>query len=1345
MDNAIKGDTARAAVDCLGGYAYQIYASALAWATLAEDEVLHLEVAEDFAISTSDALEAVQVKRTEASVTSNSAGIISALEAFASITEDNPNRTVSLRYLTTSEIGREKKREDRVGEEPFLVAWANLRNNGDLSPLRKRLMAIELSPAAKRFYAQLSDEDFRPRVLRRLSFDCGEAEFVGLKAKLEEALIELGSRRQALSQDSLRVRSAIIERVLLTASEKGGRELKRPELFRIFDEQVSTSVPLSLVRSLLAAKAVGAGESNASTLGAIRPVIENLIGAPSFEGEAPRKSLRATLSQKYKKGVLWLHAGTGYGKTHLAQRIIDSEGSDCGVLRLRDKTTQQIAADLERARSELLFSDYAAILIDDIDHYETALVSQPLSLLIGHCISRNQSIIFTSHVKPSETLLTALNLPSDSCVEVERLTEDDIHHMVEGAPEHVEVWQKYVHFGSSQGHPQLAHALVNGLKRRGWPQEDLANMSALLGSDESINATKEETRRRLILEMPDNLRTLAYRLALISSSFDRKVAKALAGVPPPLKNPGELLDSLTGPWVERLGDDEFQLSPLLQGIGSSQLSTEELQEAHWAIASALVEGGTLNPRKLDQLILSGLAGRASGALVAFVFATMSAEASDLSLLASNCVSLAFFHTDRLIYPEEPRISVQLRIIQALFLCAEGKKEQFRKAWQACEREIDALGDHEDVSVLKLALGGKLLLLPQFAEVWPNFPRVVVDTISTAKLHGVETALAVSAAEESANDASDNLSVGAGLLAWQMSHLQSLISLEEAVESLSKLNEEERAAVVPEMDAIVFDPEHIAKSVWVRLKESNVYDSETCSKDFLRLAEKFHSLGEREFALGCFSTAAVIQSEELGNHDLALGILNQAEDVLGKDYLISRGKAGIHFTKGEHKQQIEAIEPLASNSAGRGSIENAYLFRELAIAHGNLGEWDSSIECFGKAEEHALKSQIEALELMAIGLHADLAVALWKGGRQLDALRSISEALARVNHVDPLKGFKQRALHRLVRFAGFWMYADCKGLDQSNPDIEAQMVIGCCSNPNPHQALDEHPEGSTRMIAYLLAQVEIETGIDAGILTGEIAHYSDDEAILPLECTLAYEAFRAAVIAAKPGKVAHLGPKCVDALASISAERKAQEAGDINGVADFSNGKPPRAMGEAWWSHRGDPIHCVAIFMLNAIASGQPEKIDEYMVAASEEDRQLLTSEEGECLRDGLSRALDPTQSTFGSIGALRRSVEGGDRPVLPSLFIATLRIVDIAKYLSELGSFVEFAAKWAFDIWRDAIREERFRFRTPLLAENDLYLALSYPKRDLAGLAGIVLAVAPYMENGISAEYVERLRAIRES
>jgi hypothetical protein len=146
-----KGDPAGQAIASLRGYAYQLIASGVAWLKLADDEELYLEVAQDYATAARAALDAVQVKDTQSNVTINSAGIRQAIDDFVDLAARNPGRRVTLRFLSTSEIGKEQKVEDRVGAEPTLKYWAPAAEGAGVPPLRTILTKLELDPRTRAF------------------------------------------------------------------------------------------------------------------------------------------------------------------------------------------------------------------------------------------------------------------------------------------------------------------------------------------------------------------------------------------------------------------------------------------------------------------------------------------------------------------------------------------------------------------------------------------------------------------------------------------------------------------------------------------------------------------------------------------------------------------------------------------------------------------------------------------------------------------------------------------------------------------------------------------------------------------------------------------------------------------------------------------------------------------------------------------------------------------------------------------------------------------------------------------------------------------------------------------
>lgn len=138
--DAPVGDATRQAVASLRGYAYQLYTSSLAWLSLDAGALLHLEVAEDYAVTTRQALTGTQVKDTAGSgtITLQSEDVRTAIDAFADLVSKNPNRKVSLRFLTTSQIGLERKIVHRVGGAPALAYWRRAAAGANIAPLDRK-------------------------------------------------------------------------------------------------------------------------------------------------------------------------------------------------------------------------------------------------------------------------------------------------------------------------------------------------------------------------------------------------------------------------------------------------------------------------------------------------------------------------------------------------------------------------------------------------------------------------------------------------------------------------------------------------------------------------------------------------------------------------------------------------------------------------------------------------------------------------------------------------------------------------------------------------------------------------------------------------------------------------------------------------------------------------------------------------------------------------------------------------------------------------------------------------------------------------------------------------------
>lgn len=124
-----ESEVARQASDALEGYIYQLHQTVKAWLTLDPDELLHIEFAEDIAVSDDGDLKLTQVKRTAARTTLRSEGVAKLIAAVWKFQAENPSRRVSGALLTTSVIGKEK-RMSFPGKVPGLVIGVRRRAKG---------------------------------------------------------------------------------------------------------------------------------------------------------------------------------------------------------------------------------------------------------------------------------------------------------------------------------------------------------------------------------------------------------------------------------------------------------------------------------------------------------------------------------------------------------------------------------------------------------------------------------------------------------------------------------------------------------------------------------------------------------------------------------------------------------------------------------------------------------------------------------------------------------------------------------------------------------------------------------------------------------------------------------------------------------------------------------------------------------------------------------------------------------------------------------------------------------------------------------------------------------------
>ncbi|NTF83985.1 AAA family ATPase [Rhizobium rhizogenes] len=545
-----------------------------------------------------------------------------------------------------------------------LTYWNMAAGGAPVEPLRRRLLSLGINERSRTFIREAPEEELRRRLLSRIEWRCGEPSFDGLKQQLEDVIVEWCDRRNLSSVNAQSVVSRMLQRVLEVIVSKV-RMLRRAELVRLFDDTTSVSVPREILDQKL------------STLSEISRRIESgaateVLSVASVPQLAPRRELVEACHRALSEvGVAWLHAGAGFGKTTLASMIAAEGVASWRVARLRGLNASQTAQQLRRAAADARLSGAIALMLDDVDHLGASEVRQAIELLWSGRSSSGLKLLLTSSQAPSASLRRNLQLADAAVREITSLSLEEVEELVGNHGGDASAFGRYVYFGTGGGHPQLVHALVLGLKGKGWPATELKTLPAIMGQDDDIEAERADVRQRLFAELPHDDLVLLSRLTLVVGHFDGELAKTLGEVEIPVPLPGRALDRLLGPWIDVVGNGQYRTSSLVTNLGPPALGPESARAAHAAIARFRTKGPGLKAWEIDGALVNAIAGEENQAIEAIFAAIVTTGAAELPMLATALPLLQSFSLAQPIFSKDAKLSCKLRMAQVLLLAASG--------------------------------------------------------------------------------------------------------------------------------------------------------------------------------------------------------------------------------------------------------------------------------------------------------------------------------------------------------------------------------------------------------------------------------------------------------------------------------------------------------------------------------------------------------------------------------------------------------------------------------------------------------------------------------------------------
>jgi len=1050
---------------------------------LKESEVLFLEGAEDFDIHEGDTVEATQVKDTarSGSITLRTPDVLKTINNLWKHQQLNPDKKISVRFLTTAAVGQEKGIVFPItgkGIEYWGLAARDDRT--PIQPLKDFLLDLDLDNSLKKFLEQSAESVIRNELIRSIHWDTGSKPKDALIAEISDRLVLLGEKRGVDSRHSEQALDSLLRKVADLLGSQGDRHLNYADFLRAFDEATMELMPrgqataLRSVINQLSISNLSLPGSNVHTIISMSQVFGTPM--PLVRGASSRESLVATLCDTLRRyGALVIRGSTGVGKTSIARLITDNFGGTWLWAGFRARDGTQVAYELRQAALELSrFTPPLQIVLDDLDLSTVSRFERELISLAFSVINNGGVLIITGPTSCQSSVLEKLWLPQECNKEIPYLDEREIEQIMvnHGAIEtEMKQWSRFI-FVTTTGHPQLVHARVRNLQSQNWPPFKDVKVFEIA----DLQQEKNSANRRLIEEIPsEGARSVAYRLSLLSGKFSRQLALKLANLPPNIPLPGEGFDILVGPWIEKLSEDSYRVSPLLKNSGETALSSTEKHAVHEGIALGISEQRSLSQYEFATALSHAFLAKSEKALGFLASATIYAASGKVWRALADA---AFWYPSMGLQPGQrlcetnPSIDVLLRVAQFRMTAAAGRHSEALLIIDRTTELLENLAPSEEATTSAALAYGSFLISLETAipaqkainmlsrlmdlrqtdedidKLWRNF--------ETAQQQGAPLA---------------GLSMAQALFSIRASNVTGLSDLDNLIAALETLDDQKRADLFTALrDTTVQLADLLIGGAWSRDASKghlDVLQGVTVMKKAVSLARKWNVT---ELACAAYVAMSVIYDEYGSDSNSALQVLQEAsDDGLDSEPRILNQKAKVFFGLKNYERALELFQSVLSGDA-LPTIERIFSSRLAGISAAHIGDWKSAEGFFLTGAATANSTPMR--QNMAIGLMADAAFARWKQGQLRDSLSLYAEVLRRLESIPIDQNLNNRQLHASIRHCVAWILTT----GRSGPDgYMTEPPPGTCSNPDGHTGFKDLTITPMPAIWGLLGNLDSQMG------------------------------------------------------------------------------------------------------------------------------------------------------------------------------------------------------------------------------------------------------------------------------
>ena len=515
---------------------------------------------------------------------------------------------------------------------------------------------------------------------------------------------------------------------------------------------------------------------------------------------------------------------------------------------------------------------------------------------------------------------------------------------------------RLVFITTSGGHPQLVHGRAHYFRSRDWPDISILDTNDI----PDVKKARHDARQILISDIPsEDARTLAYRLSVLGGVFRRDAAIALCDISPAIHLPGEVFDSLVGPWIEDVYGGHYRVSPLIDKAAESVWGRDKIREIQSTAAEATLELKELTPVDADGILRLALASGNDGCLARICLAIMQAPEWAISQIAR----ISYWFMVEAIVPnqrihKDDIFNAFLRAVQFTIAIKSNEIELQKLILTAWANDVGLI---EEVKARHLMLMGCLSNLLIHTQIHFEL-QFIVETFSkfidlydsVSREHFPLIDKYVEKLPKEMDKIKDIIQLISEL---QTARIHSTNDLKELFVSLEYQPARIRNRILAPFNDVQTGmglAEILFAGAWlseVESEEPNFFYLTQVLEEISQLALEWQV--ESLFA-GAIQAIAIIQDEYLDNPNAAMETLGRIGSLQWEiERHIYDQRAKLLFRQKEYLSALEIWEKILPGwKTHRYSSMPAYSARLAAISCSHLGEWKKSAQLFSIAAELA---------------------------------------------------------------------------------------------------------------------------------------------------------------------------------------------------------------------------------------------------------------------------------------------------------------------------------------------------------------------------------------------------------